>query len=231
MSKFTYHICIHFVEKKIQTYFKWEGTISCLSSRPLMLIDKFTYLGSNILSTESDINICMDWYHISVLKPYLLYSLCSISEFVKAGRNVQQKPCVGCLLHSTTLLVSLFCTLFAGTFLLALQLLKEKSVRYILRFTEYLPPTSVLGRWHWPALGVGLSITRNTLRCWTLSTLFSFRLLDFLIPYLFALRCYLLTKLHSIFFFYYGGAHGIMVIVVVNGCWWSKFMPGYLHFT
>ena len=37
--------------------FKQEGAISTLSVKPLKLVDLFTYLGSNISSTESDVNI------------------------------------------------------------------------------------------------------------------------------------------------------------------------------
>ena len=37
--------------------FKQEEGISTLSVRPLKLVDKFKYLGSNISSTESDVNI------------------------------------------------------------------------------------------------------------------------------------------------------------------------------
>ena len=37
--------------------FKQNGAISALSSKPLELVDQLTYLGSNILSTESDVNI------------------------------------------------------------------------------------------------------------------------------------------------------------------------------
>ena len=36
--------------------FKLEGTISIFSCKPLKLVDKFTYLSSNISSTESDVN-------------------------------------------------------------------------------------------------------------------------------------------------------------------------------
>ena len=39
--------------------FKRKGVISTLSGRPLILVDKFTYLGSNVSSTESDVNICL----------------------------------------------------------------------------------------------------------------------------------------------------------------------------
>ena len=39
-------------------YFKW-GAIFTLSGRPLKLVDKFIYLGSNISSTESDVDICL----------------------------------------------------------------------------------------------------------------------------------------------------------------------------
>ena len=38
---------------------KQEGTISTLSSKPLKLVDQFTNLGSNITSTESEVNICL----------------------------------------------------------------------------------------------------------------------------------------------------------------------------
>ena len=39
--------------------FRQEGAISTLSGMPLKLVDKFTYLGSNISSTESDVSICI----------------------------------------------------------------------------------------------------------------------------------------------------------------------------
>ena len=38
--------------------FKQEGAISILSGKPLKLVDQFTYLNSNISSTETDVNIC-----------------------------------------------------------------------------------------------------------------------------------------------------------------------------
>ena len=37
--------------------FKQKGTISTLHGRPQKLVDKFTYLSSNISSTESDVNL------------------------------------------------------------------------------------------------------------------------------------------------------------------------------
>ena len=37
--------------------FKRGGAISTLSGRPLKLVDKFTYIGSSISSTERDDNI------------------------------------------------------------------------------------------------------------------------------------------------------------------------------
>ena len=36
-----------------------QGTITTLSGKPLKLVDLFTYLDSNILSTESYINTCI----------------------------------------------------------------------------------------------------------------------------------------------------------------------------
>ena len=45
------------IDKTDYMCFKQEGAISTLNGRPLKLVDKFTYLGSNISSTESDVNI------------------------------------------------------------------------------------------------------------------------------------------------------------------------------
>ena len=38
---------------------KQDGAISTLSCLPLKLVKQFTYLSSNISSTESDGNLCM----------------------------------------------------------------------------------------------------------------------------------------------------------------------------
>ena len=40
--------------------FKQEGTISLLNDKPLKLVNQFPYLGSNISSTESDVNIYIE---------------------------------------------------------------------------------------------------------------------------------------------------------------------------
>ena len=37
---------------------KQEGSTSILGSKPLKLVDKFTYLGSYISSIEDNVNIC-----------------------------------------------------------------------------------------------------------------------------------------------------------------------------
>ena len=49
-------------------FFKQNGTISSLNIKLLKLVD-FIYLSHNILSTESDINICigMAWTAINTL--------------------------------------------------------------------------------------------------------------------------------------------------------------------
>ena len=39
-------------------YLQQEGAISTLIGRPIKLIDRFTYLGNDISSTESDVNMC-----------------------------------------------------------------------------------------------------------------------------------------------------------------------------
>ena len=38
--------------------FNQDGTTSSLNEKPLKSVDQFLYLGSNISSTESDVNIC-----------------------------------------------------------------------------------------------------------------------------------------------------------------------------
>ena len=51
-------ICLDKNKNKIEFIcFKHERAITTLSSKPLKLVDQFPYLGSNILSTESGINI------------------------------------------------------------------------------------------------------------------------------------------------------------------------------
>ena len=45
--------------KREHMCFKREGAISTLSGGPLKLVDMFTYLSSNISSTECDVNICL----------------------------------------------------------------------------------------------------------------------------------------------------------------------------
>ena len=68
---------------KQNSCFKWEGDISTLSVKPLKLIDKFTYLSSNISSTESNVNICLAkaWTTISRLS--------TIWEFDLSGKIKQ----------------------------------------------------------------------------------------------------------------------------------------------
>ena len=39
--------------------FKEDGAIFSLNDKPLKLVDYFTYVGCNILSSESDVNICI----------------------------------------------------------------------------------------------------------------------------------------------------------------------------
>ena len=45
--------------KTVFMWFKQGGALSTPSGEPLKLADQFTYLSSNISSTESDINICL----------------------------------------------------------------------------------------------------------------------------------------------------------------------------
>ena len=45
---------------KQSSFFKQIGTISSLSGKPLKLVHHFTYLGNNISSIESDVNIRLE---------------------------------------------------------------------------------------------------------------------------------------------------------------------------
>ena len=47
--------------------FKQKGAIFILSSKPLELVDQFTYLGSNISSTESNVSLVKTWNAIGRL--------------------------------------------------------------------------------------------------------------------------------------------------------------------
>ena len=63
--------------------FKQDGAISTLNSKPLKLVDHFTYLGSNFFSTESDVNIGLEkaWSDIDRLSA-------TWKSDIYAGKNV-----------------------------------------------------------------------------------------------------------------------------------------------
>ena len=59
-------------------YFKQKRTIFTLSDKPVKLENQFSYLGSNILSTESDVNIhqAMAWntlYRLLIIWKSILF--------------------------------------------------------------------------------------------------------------------------------------------------------------
>ena len=81
------------------TCFTHEGPISTVSGKPLILVDQFTYLGSNISSTESNINIHLAkaWIAIDRL------SIISKSDvFDKIKRDFFQAVAVSILLYECT---------------------------------------------------------------------------------------------------------------------------------
>ena len=49
--------------------FKSDSAVSTLNDKPLKLVEYFTYLGSNISSTEGDVNIGKAWTAIKRLLP------------------------------------------------------------------------------------------------------------------------------------------------------------------
>ena len=70
-------ICFYINANKTKyMYYKWEWAISTLSGRPLKLVDKFIYLGNNISSIESEVDIyqvkpltAIDWLYGSLIYP------------------------------------------------------------------------------------------------------------------------------------------------------------------
>ena len=80
-------------------YFKQEGAISTLSGKALKLINQFAYLGSNISSTENDVNI-------SIVKAWTAIECLSIvgkSNFPdKIKQDFFQMVAVSLLLYKCT---------------------------------------------------------------------------------------------------------------------------------
>ena len=80
------------INKTEFVYFKQNGAISTLSGWPLKLVDKFTYHGSNISSTESDVNICLRkvWTAFDKLSVIFVYNLPRLHT-LNIGRFNQRK--------------------------------------------------------------------------------------------------------------------------------------------
>ena len=70
------------VNKTEYMRFKREGAISTLSGRALRLVDKFTYLGSNISSTESDVNIRLAKARITIGRLSIIWKS-DLSDMIK----------------------------------------------------------------------------------------------------------------------------------------------------
>ena len=60
-------------------HFKQKGTISTLSGKPLKSADQFRYIGSNISSTESDVNICLVKVCNAIHKLLIIWK-CNLSD-------------------------------------------------------------------------------------------------------------------------------------------------------
>ena len=65
-------------------YFNKDGVISSLNCKALKIVDQFIYLGSNILSTESNVNIYIDkaWTAIGRL---MIWWKSDLSDKIKWG--------------------------------------------------------------------------------------------------------------------------------------------------
>ena len=80
--------------------FKQDGTISSLNSKPLKSVDQVIYLGSNILSTKSNINICIDKDWIAIDWGSTIWKS-DLSDSMKS--KIFQTVAVLVLLYSCTL--------------------------------------------------------------------------------------------------------------------------------
>ena len=61
-------IGLHVNSDKIEFMsFKQDGVILTWNGKPLKLVDLFTYLGSNISSTEGNVNLCIGWLVVWIL--------------------------------------------------------------------------------------------------------------------------------------------------------------------
>ena len=79
--------------------FKQDGVISTLNINALKLIDHFIYLGSNILSTENDVNIRMGRARTANDRISIIWK----SDFSdKIKRKVIQAVAVSVLLYGCT---------------------------------------------------------------------------------------------------------------------------------
>ena len=79
--------------------FKQDGDISTLDGKPLKLVDQFTYLGSNISSTESDVNIRIGKAWTAIDRLSIIWKS-DLSDKIK--RELFQAVAVSLLLYGCT---------------------------------------------------------------------------------------------------------------------------------
>ena len=108
--------------------FKQRGNISTLKDRPLRLVDKFTYLGSSVSSTETDINtqLAKSWTAIDRL------SVIWKSDLIdKIKHSFFQAAVVSILLYgcTTRMLTKWMETKLDGNYTRMLQVILNKSKR------------------------------------------------------------------------------------------------------
>ena len=139
--------------------FNQRGDISTLKDEPLKLVDKFTYLGSSVLSTEKDINMWLAkaWTAIDRL---LVIWKSDLTDKIK--RNFFQAAVISILLYGCTIWTLTKCMekKLDGNYTRMLQTLLNKSRRQ--------HPTKQQLYGHLPPIMKTIKVrqTRYTGHCW-----------------------------------------------------------------
>ena len=92
-------IGLHANADKENMCFKQRGDISTLKSEPLKLVDKITYLGSSISSTEKDINSQLAKAWIAIDRLSVIWKS-DLGEKIKRSFFSKQRPCRYCYMDA-----------------------------------------------------------------------------------------------------------------------------------
>ena len=76
--------------------FKQKGDISILNGKPHKLVNQFTYIGSNVSSTENDVSIHLTKAWNSIYRQSIIwkFNLLNKTEFLPSSRSVHTTKCI-----------------------------------------------------------------------------------------------------------------------------------------